>query len=93
MPITYADSGVDRDKGDLFVQRIEKMVKTTYNKAVKSGVGGFASLYEIGKGRYLAAGTDGVGTKLKIAQVLKIHDTVGIDLVAMCVNEIGRAHV
>ena len=55
MSITYADSGVDRDKGDLFVQRIEKMVRTTYNKAVKSGVGGFASLYEIGKGRYLAA--------------------------------------
>lgn len=88
MSITYADSGVDRDKGDLFVKRIEKMVRTTYNKAVKSGVGGFASLYEIGKGKYLAAGTDGVGTKLKIAQHLKIHDTVGIDLVAMCVNDV-----
>jgi phosphoribosylformylglycinamidine cyclo-ligase len=55
---------------------------------VKSGVGGFASLYEISKGRYLAAGTDGVGTKLKIAQQLGIHDTVGIDLVAMCVNDV-----
>jgi phosphoribosylformylglycinamidine cyclo-ligase len=88
MSITYADSGVDRDKGDLFVQRIEKMVKTTYSKAVKSGVGGFASLYEIGKGRLLAAGTDGVGTKLKIAHALDIHDTVGIDLVAMCVNDV-----
>ena len=88
MAITYADSGVDRDKGDLFVQRIEKMVRSTYSKAVKSGVGGFASLYEIGKGRYLAAGTDGVGTKLKIAQHLKVHDTVGIDLVAMCVNDV-----
>jgi phosphoribosylformylglycinamidine cyclo-ligase len=88
MAITYADSGVDRDKGDLFVQRIEKMVKTTYNKAVKSGVGGFASLYDIGKGRYLAAGTDGVGTKLKVAQALGVHHTVGIDLVAMCVNDV-----
>jgi phosphoribosylformylglycinamidine cyclo-ligase len=88
MSITYADSGVDRDKGDLFVKRIEKMVKSTYSKAVKSGVGGFASLYDIGKGRYLAAGTDGVGTKLKVAQMLGIHNTVGIDLVAMCVNDV-----
>jgi phosphoribosylformylglycinamidine cyclo-ligase len=88
MTITYADSGVDRDKGDLFVQRIQKMVRSTYTKAVKSGVGGFASLYEIGKGRYLAAGTDGVGTKLKIAQQLGVHDTIGIDLVAMCVNDV-----
>ncbi|HEY8279877.1 MAG TPA: phosphoribosylformylglycinamidine cyclo-ligase [Bdellovibrionota bacterium] len=88
MSITYADSGVDREKGDLFVQRIEKMVRSTYHKAVKSGVGGFASLYEIGKGRYLAAGTDGVGTKLKVAQLLGVHDTVGIDLVAMCVNDV-----
>ena len=88
MAITYADSGVDRDKGDLFVKRIEKMVKSTYNKAVKSGVGGFASLYDIGKGRFLAAGTDGVGTKLKVAQHLGVHDTVGIDLVAMCVNDV-----
>jgi phosphoribosylformylglycinamidine cyclo-ligase len=88
MAITYADAGVDRDKGDLFVQRIEKMVRSTYHKAVKSGVGGFASLYEIGGGKYLAAGTDGVGTKLKLAQQLRIHDTVGIDLVAMCVNDV-----
>jgi phosphoribosylformylglycinamidine cyclo-ligase len=88
MAINYSDSGVDRDKGDLFVQRIEKMVRSTYTKAVKSGVGGFASLYDIGKGRFLAAGTDGVGTKLKIAQHLGVHDTIGIDLVAMCVNDV-----
>ena len=88
MPITYADSGVDRDKGDLFVQRIEKMVRSTYGKAVKSGVGGFASLYDIGDGRFLAAGTDGVGTKLMVAHKLGIHDTVGVDLVAMCVNDV-----
>lgn len=88
MSISYADAGVDRDKGDLFVQRIQKMVRSTYTKAVKSGVGGFASLYDQGGGRYLAAGTDGVGTKLKVAHQLGIHDTVGIDLVAMCVNDV-----
>lgn len=88
MPITYADAGVDRDKGDLFVQRIEKMVKSTYSKAVRSGVGGFASLYDVGGGKLLAAGTDGVGTKLMVAHALNIHDTVGIDLVAMCVNDV-----
>lgn len=88
MPITYADAGVDRDRGDLFVSRIQKMVRTTYNKCVKSGVGGFASLYDVGGGKYLAAGTDGVGTKLKVAQQLGIHHTVGIDLVAMCVNDV-----
>lgn len=88
MPITYADAGVDRDRGDLFVERIQKMVRSTYTKAVKSGVGGFASLYDIGSGRYLAAGTDGVGTKLMVAHGLGIHDTVGIDLVAMCVNDV-----
>ncbi|MGE3260591.1 MAG: phosphoribosylformylglycinamidine cyclo-ligase [Bacteriovoracia bacterium] len=88
MAISYKDSGVDRDKGDLFVQRIQKMVKSTYSKAVKSGVGGFASLYDVGGGKYLAAGTDGVGTKLMVAHKLGIHDTVGIDLVAMCVNDV-----
>jgi phosphoribosylformylglycinamidine cyclo-ligase len=88
MSITYKDSGVDRDKGDLFVKRIEKMVRSTYHKAVKSGVGGFASLYQIDKNRFLAAGTDGVGTKLMIAHHLGIHDTVGVDLVAMCVNDV-----
>lgn len=88
MGITYQDAGVDRDKGDLFVDRIQKMVRSTYNKCVKSGVGGFASLYDVGGGKYLAAGTDGVGTKLKIAHHLQIHDTVGIDLVAMCVNDV-----
>lgn len=88
MSITYKDAGVDRDKGDLFVQRIEKMVRSTYGKAVKSGVGGFASLYDIGSGRYLAAGTDGVGTKLMVAHQLGVHDTVGVDLVAMCVNDV-----
>lgn len=88
MTITYKDAGVDIDKGDLFVERIGKMVRSTYNKSVKSGVGGFASLYDIGAGKYLAAGTDGVGTKLKIAQALGVHHTIGIDLVAMCANDV-----
>lgn len=88
MAITYKDSGVDRDKGDLFVERIQKLVRSTYSKSVKSGVGGFASLYDVGGGKYLAAGTDGVGTKLKVAQTLGIHNTIGIDLVAMCVNDV-----
>ena len=88
MAITYEQAGVSRDKGDLFVERISKMVKSTYGKAVKSGVGGFAALYDVGQGKYLAAGTDGVGTKLKIAQTLGVHNTIGVDLVAMCVNDV-----
>lgn len=88
MAITYKDAGVDIVKGDEFVKRIEGFVKSTYNKAVKSGVGGFASLYKIGKKEYLAAGTDGVGTKLMLAHQVNRHDTVGIDLVAMCVNDV-----
>jgi phosphoribosylformylglycinamidine cyclo-ligase len=63
-------------------------VKATYGDRVVSGVGGFACLYKITEDKLLAAGTDGVGTKLKIAQQLNIHDTIGIDLVAMCVNDI-----
>jgi len=88
MSIRYEDAGVDRDKGDLFVERIQKLVKSTYGKEVKSGVGGFASLYDIGGGKLLAAGCDGVGTKLKISQLLNKHDTIGQDLVAMCANDV-----
>ncbi len=85
--ITYKDSGVDIEKGDELVDRIKKMVQKTYGERVYQGVGGFACLYEQGD-RYLAAGTDGIGTKVLLAQQLGIHDTVGIDLVAMCVNDI-----
>jgi len=88
MSITYKDAGVDIDKGDELVDRIKKMVRPTLGKRVRNGVGGFAALYEIGGGKLLAAGTDGVGTKLKIAQQLNVHDTIGIDLVAMCANDI-----
>jgi len=85
--INYKDAGVDRDLGDQFVENIKARVMSTYNADVLHGVGGFASLYKCGD-RLLAAGTDGVGTKLKLAQQLNFHDTIGIDLVAMCANDI-----
>lgn len=88
MSITYKDAGVDIEKGDALVEKIKQKVKRTYNKRVLDGVGGFACLYDMEDGRYLAAGTDGVGTKIKLAQELNKHDTVGIDLVAMCANDI-----
>lgn len=87
MKTTYKDAGVDVEKGDLFVEKIKGMIGSTYNERVVSGAGGFAALYDMGD-RYLASGTDGVGTKLKVAQKLNKHDTIGIDLVAMCVNDI-----
>lgn len=86
--INYKDSGVDIEKGDLFVERISKMVKSTYNQQVVSGVGGFCALYALDPDRYLASSTDGVGTKIKLAIELGVHDTIGIDLVAMCVNDL-----
>ncbi len=86
--INYKDSGVDIEKGEKFVELIKKKVESTHGTKVIGGIGGFAGLYDQGTDRYLATGTDGVGTKLKIAQNLGIHDTIGIDLVAMCVNDI-----
>jgi len=88
MSMTYQDSGVDIKKGAMFIERIKNLVGDTYDENVTSGIGGFASLYKIDEDRYLAAGTDGVGTKLKLAQQLGIHHTIGIDLVAMCANDI-----
>lgn len=85
---TYKDAGVDIERGDAFVDSIRQRVESTYNDRVVSGVGGFAALYDMQDGRLLAAGTDGVGTKVKIAQILGQHDTIGIDLVAMCVNDV-----
>jgi phosphoribosylformylglycinamidine cyclo-ligase len=84
----YKDAGVDVEKGDLFVEKIKRFVGETYTDRVVGGVGGFAALYEMDEERYLAAGTDGVGTKVKLAQELGIHDTIGQDLVAMCVNDV-----
>jgi phosphoribosylformylglycinamidine cyclo-ligase len=88
MGINYKESGVDIEKGDLFVERITKMVRSTYNKQVVSGIGGFCALYALDPERYLASSTDGVGTKIKLAIELNRHDTIGIDLVAMCVNDL-----
>jgi len=87
MGLTYKESGVDIEKGDALVERIKEKVKKTYGNRVESGVGGFACLYRAGD-RLLAAGTDGVGTKLKLAFECNHHSTVGIDLVAMCINDI-----
>ena len=86
--ITYKDAGVDIERGDEFVERIKAKVKSTYGDRVVSGVGGFAALYKMHGGKLLAAGTDGVGTKVKLAQQLDKHDTIGIDLVAMCANDV-----
>jgi phosphoribosylformylglycinamidine cyclo-ligase len=86
--ITYKDAGVDIEAGDQFVERIKEKVRSTYGPRVMSGVGGFAALYKMHGGKLLATGTDGVGTKVKLAQALNKHDTVGVDLVAMCVNDI-----
>lgn len=84
----YEKAGVNRDLADQFVDSISVMVKSTLNSKVKSGVGGYASLYALNSKQYLAAGTDGVGTKLKLAFEWDSHDTVGIDLVAMSVNDL-----
>jgi len=84
----YKTAGVDVEKGDLFVEKIGKFIHETYDSRVISGVGGFAALYAIDDERLLASGTDGVGTKVKLAQELNVHDTIGQDLVAMCVNDV-----
>lgn len=84
----YKEAGVDVEKGDLFVEKIKKFISETYTDRVLGGVGGFAALYEMDEDRLLAAGTDGVGTKVKLAQELGIHDTIGQDLVGMCVNDV-----
>ncbi len=88
MAITYKDSGVDWEKGDQFVRRIRDLVTSTYTDAVETGVGSYAGLYNIGNDQYLASATDGVGTKLMLAQHTGKHDTIGIDLVAMCANDL-----
>lgn len=85
---SYQSAGVNRELADTFVDQIAVMAKKTLNRRVKSQVGGYASLYELNARQYLAASTDGVGTKLKIAIELGIHETVGVDLVAMSVNDL-----
>jgi phosphoribosylformylglycinamidine cyclo-ligase len=91
-PLTYRDAGVDIDAGDRLVDNIQRFAKKTLRKGVLAGIGGFGALFEIARSRYrepvLVASTDGVGTKLKLAFELKRHATIGIDLVAMSVNDI-----
>jgi len=91
MAVTYKDAGVDIDAGDALVDRIGPLAKRTRIPEVISDVGGFAGLCAVPSGLedpVLVSGTDGVGTKLKVAFATGIHDTVGIDLVAMCVNDV-----
>jgi phosphoribosylformylglycinamidine cyclo-ligase len=90
-PLTYRDAGVDIDAGNEVVERIKPLVKRTFRPEVMGGLGGFGALFDL-SGKYrepvLVSGTDGVGTKLKLAQQLGRHDTIGIDLVGMCVNDV-----
>lgn len=91
--ITYKDSGVDTEKGVQFIKNIKSMVHSTHHKNVLGGLGGFAAAYSAGflkdyEEPILLSGTDGVGTKLELARLLDIHHTVGIDLVAMCANDL-----
>ena len=90
--ISYRDAGVDIDAGNSLVERIKPIVKDTFRPGVVTGLGGFGALFELPLDRYkqpiLVSGTDGVGTKLKLALEMNCHNTIGIDLVAMCVNDI-----
>ncbi len=90
--LSYRDAGVDIEKADRFVNQIKGFVKETFDKNVVTPIGGFAGAYLLEISKYkepvITSSTDGVGTKLKIAQTLDKHDTIGIDLVAMCVNDL-----
>jgi phosphoribosylformylglycinamidine cyclo-ligase len=91
-PLTYRDAGVDIDAGDALVERIKPAVKRSMRPGVLGGLGGFGALFEVPVDRYrkpvLVSGTDGVGTKLRLAIETGRHNTIGIDLVAMCANDV-----
>jgi phosphoribosylformylglycinamidine cyclo-ligase len=91
-PVTYRDAGVDIDAGDELVDRIKPLVRRSMRPEVLAGLGGFGALVEVPVDRYrrpvLVSGTDGVGTKLRLALETDRHDTIGIDLVAMCANDV-----
>ena len=90
--LSYRDAGVDIDAGNSLIERIKPFTKATHRPGVLGGLGGFGALFELPLDRYknpvLVSGTDGVGTKLKLALNIGKHDTIGIDLVAMCVNDL-----
>ena len=96
--LSYKDAGVDIDAGEALVQRIKSVARATSRPEVVGGLGGFGALCRIPQGYtspLLVSGTDGVGTKLKLAMMLNQHDTIGVDLVAMCVNDywyVGLSH-
>ncbi|MCG2719049.1 MAG: phosphoribosylformylglycinamidine cyclo-ligase [Nanoarchaeota archaeon] len=85
---TYKEAGVDIDAGNEFVKKIKPFVKSTWSSNVHTDLSSFAALYKNGRGKYLVASTDGVGTKVKVAFKTDTHDTIGIDLVAMCANDV-----
>ena len=91
-PVTYREAGVDIDAGEELVERIKPHVQRSMRREVLGGLGGFGALVEVPLDRYrkpvLVSGTDGVGTKLRLAIDTQRHDTVGVDLVAMCVNDV-----
>lgn len=91
-PLTYKDAGVDIDKADTFIKDVSPLIKKTFRKEVLTDIGSFSALFKLDLNKFtdpvLVSGTDGVGTKLKIAFMLQKHDTIGIDLVAMCVNDV-----
>ena len=90
--LTYADSGVDIDSANNLIARIKPSIKKTLNSNVLSNIGGFGALFELNTSHYkrpiLVSGTDGVGTKVMLAKEFDKLDLIGIDLVAMCVNDI-----
>ena len=91
--LTYQDAGVDIDKANRFIKTIKKITRESPRSGIIAGIGGFSGLYSLDVSTYekpvLATSTDGVGTKVKVAPMMNKHDTIGIDLVAMCVNDIA----
>ncbi len=86
--LSYKKAGVDIKKADLAIKSIKDLIQSTYNKNIISDIGGFSGIFQISPGKYLVSSTDGVGTKIILTQLLDKYDTIGIDLVAMVVNDL-----